>query len=124
MQKLEERALLARWKSYKTFKHLGEIRLHTNSLFKEFHFDDDRILTIREYKNDQAETILKTNEWILEFSNKRHYLKVPQIRLVFEIITINHAVLVLMDNTSMDKIFFAKEECWGNYLQSNVLLTL
>jgi hypothetical protein len=79
---------------------------------------------MKEYKKDLIETILKTNDWLLDFSNKRHYLKVPQVRLVFEIITVNHAVMVLMDNTSLDKIFFAKEECWGNYLQSYLKLTL
>jgi hypothetical protein len=119
MQKLEEKVLMARWKSYKIFKHSGEIRLHNNSLFKEFYFSDDRTLVVKEYEKNKAETILQTNEWTLDFSNKKHYLFIPQKQLSFEIITVNHTVLVLLDTVSWDKIFLTREDCWTDFLQSN-----
>lgn len=119
MQKLGEKILIARWKSYKIFKNSGEIRLHNNTLFKEFHFSADGTLVMKDYKKNIAATILQNNEWTLDFSNKKHYLFIPKHRLSFEIITVNHTVLVLFDTVSWDKIFLAREDCWTDFLQSN-----
>lgn len=124
MQKLEEQVLLARWKSYKTFKHSGEIRLHTSSFYREFCFTVDRMFTVKAYKGGKPETHLQTDQWMLEFNNSRHYLAVPREKLTFEIITVNHTVLVLLDMVSWDKTFFTKEALWPNYLQSNEMMVM
>ena len=59
MQKLEERVLLARWKSYKAFKHLGEIRLYSTSFYQELHFTEERILILKESNKRRVETSVK-----------------------------------------------------------------
>jgi hypothetical protein len=124
MQKLEEKILQARWKSYKVFRHSGEIRLHTSSSHREFHFSDDRTLSIKECKKGEAEKVVETDQWILDFNNRKHYLKIPQNKMIFEIITVNHTVLVLLDNSSWEKIFLTREECWQDFLQSNSEMAL
>jgi hypothetical protein len=39
--------------------------------------------------------------------------------MAFEIITVNHTVLVLSDLASAEKIFFAKEQQWPEYVKAN-----
>jgi hypothetical protein len=119
MQKLEESILTAKWKSYKSFKPSGEVRLHNASLFREFDFALDRTLTIKEFKASRTEKVVKTTDWVLEFHNKKHYLKLPSQKISLEIITVNHTVMVIMDNTSQEKIFLVKEPLWKNYLTTN-----
>ena len=119
MKSLAEGLFTGKWKSFKTFMHSGSVKLSSASLFKEFDFSDDHILTISNRNAHRTENIVQTEAWVLEFQNKRYYLKVPSCKLMYEVVTINHTVLVLMDNTSMEKTFFAKEQHWQNFLQSN-----
>jgi hypothetical protein len=119
MQKLEEKVLIARWKSYMTFKHSGDVRRYTPYYYKEIHVMDDRTLTVREYNNDRPKTVLSTNEWSLNFFNKKHYLDIAAYKLTFEIITVNHVVLVLLETVSGEKTFYAKENTWKKYIQFN-----
>lgn len=119
MQQLAEHVLMAKWKSFKAFQHSGEIQLHSASLFREYHFAEDHILTIKVCKGATVKLLLRTIEWMLEFSNKKHYLKIPSYKLTYEIITVNHTVLVLLDAASGEKTFFAKEASWQGYLNSN-----
>jgi hypothetical protein len=124
MQKLEERVLMASWKSYKVFQPSGAIKRHNPSHYQEFHFSGDGALTIKEYKKGLAENVFTTRQWVLDFRDKKHFLKIPQKKVTFEIITVNHTVMVLLENPSGEKIFFCKEDYWTDYLDSNKEVTL
>jgi hypothetical protein len=124
MQKLVEQVLTATWKSYKTFKHSGQVRLHTPQNFKEIQFAHTGGFSLKDYRGGKAETLLQTEQWTLEFKKRSHYVVLPQQKLTYEIITVNHTVLVLLDNTWWEKIFFAKEDFWRDHLQSNETITM
>ena len=61
-----------------------------------------------------------TRQWALEFDNRKHYLKIPEKKWTFEIITVNHTVMVLLENASGEKTFFSKENYWKSHLDSNM----
>ena len=124
MQTLVEQPFVGCWKSYKTFKHSGAIQLYTEELFKEFTFGDDRQLSIQTCKGIRRNTEVLTDNWSIEFSNKRHYLSIRSLKKQYEVITVNHTVLVLLDTDSNDKTFYAKDCFWKSYLKSNKLQTL
>ena len=115
---------MAKWKSYKAFKPSGEVRLHTALLYKELEVNGSRGLIINTYKDGVLEQIAKTDKWQVCFENKSHYLQITEPEMVFEIVTANHTVLVLLDTKSKEKTFFAKEAQWDSYLTSNKLLVL
>src|SRR5947209_1223638 len=98
MQKLEEKLLVTNWKSYKVFKQSGAIKLHSTSVYKELDFCDDGTLTLKECKAGRIEYVFTTRQWALDFTNKKHYLKIPEKKWTFEIITVNHTVMVLLEN--------------------------
>src|SRR5687768_11855969 len=124
MQTLAEKPFIGKWRSYKLFKRTGDIRLDTEQRFKELEFSVDRLLTIRTYNKREVKTVVKTNEWALFFKDKKHYLAVACDQLLYEVITVNHTVLVLSDSASLDKAFFAKEAHWQEYLKSNIAMPL
>lgn len=119
MQSIKESILTGKWRSFKTFKSTGDLRLHSEKRFREIEFTPERTLTILEHKEFKVEKIVHTNQWDLVFKNKRHYLHIAQPKQDFEVITVNHTVLVLEDNAAREKTFFARDGFWEDYLQSN-----
>src|SRR5206468_12697353 len=119
MQKLTEKVLIARWKSYMIFKHSGDARRHSPLYYKEIHVMDDRTLCVKEYNNDRPKTVLTTTEWSVNFINRKHYLYIPTHNLTFEIISVNHVVLVLLEIVTGEKTFYAKENTWNKYIDFN-----
>jgi hypothetical protein len=124
MQELVESVFTGKWRSFKLFKHSGDIKLHTENSFDEFDFNADRQLTVKSYNSDNVDTIIQTDQWSVLFNNKRHYLNIVPSKLLYEVITVNHTVLVLADTTQRNKVFFTKQEFWQERLKSNRLIVL
>ena len=116
----EEKLLHSTWRSFKAFKPSGGIRLHSEQVFQEWQFDPNKMLTVRSFREGIDQVVVKTDRWNLTFRNRRHYLEIPGERLTYEIITVNHTVLVLQGCSGvMEKTFFARENHWQSFLQSN-----
>ena len=56
--------------------------------------------------------------------DKKHYLNIAVPKLNYEVVTVNHTVMVLADTVSEDKIFFAKEDYWLEHLKSNRMIII
>ena len=119
MHTLIEGVLIGKWRSFKTFKPSGDIRLNTGQRFVEFNFTGNRQLTIKTYDVSMIEIITQTDQWAIEFKNKKHYLRINNPKLVYEVITVNHTVMVLGENISQEKSFFAKEAYWPEHLKTS-----
>jgi hypothetical protein len=124
MQELVESVFTGKWRSFKLFKHSGDIKLHTENSFDEFHFSADRQLTVKSYNTDNINLIVQSSQWSILFNNKRHYLNIIPSKLLYEVITVNHTVLVLASPARGEKVFFTKEEFWQKRLESNRLIVL
>ena len=119
MEALVEKIITGKWKSFKIFKRLGHILLHSERQFQEFDFIHDRMLIIKLQERNRTEVLAKTDQWNISFQKQKHFLTVLVPKMIFEIITINHTVLVLLDMASGEKIFFAREQHWPEYLKAN-----
>jgi len=124
MEALVKAVFTGMWKSFKIFKHTGSIILNSERYFKEFHFTEQGILTIKNFKGDLVEKIVQTNQWSIELKDKRHYLKVLLYHLNYEVITINHTVLVLSDTMNQDKVFLTREAHWSSALKANTCFSM
>jgi hypothetical protein len=98
--------------------------LDSEQSFTEFDISNNGLLTIRNYREEVGTTLAQTDQWVIELIDRKHYLKIPLYNFLYEIITINHTVLVMLDNNSHDKIFLIKEIHWSSVLQSNTALRL
>src|SRR5215204_4033377 len=119
MQALAEIAFIGVWKSFKVFKKTGTITLYTERRFKEFQFMPDGQLIIRTYEETNIRKLADTDQWSFRFKDRKHYLDIVVPKLNYEVVTVNHTVMVLADTVSEDKIFFARENCWLEHLKSN-----
>jgi hypothetical protein len=120
METLAEKLFTGKWRSYKTFRQLGGIHLSTDSTFQEFEFSHDRNLTIKNYEGPRARTMVETDQWAITFQKRKHFLNISRMpKMIFEVITVNHTVLVLLDTLSGEKTFFAKNHHWTEYIKSN-----
>jgi hypothetical protein len=118
MHTLLDGVFTGKWRSFKIFKQSGGIRLHTDKHFQEFEFNGNRELTIKTYDGSIIEKLVQTDQWVIEFRNKKHYLSIiPE--LLYEVITVNHTVMVLADMVSQEKIFLTKEAYWQEHLSTN-----
>ena len=124
MQTLVETVFTGKWRSFKSFKRSGEIRLNTEKKFKEFEFSPDRELVIKAVDETTTKKLAGTDQWSVLFKNKRHYLNVDFPKLLYEVITVNHTVMVLADTASEEKIFFARDIYWNEYLKNNHLIII
>ena len=122
MNLLTEKLFTGTWRSYKAFLKSGSVRLYNLQSFIEMDFKEDNVLTIVQYTDAKAKRIIKTDNWTTEFSNKRHFLIIQQGVLSYEVITINHTALVLLDNNSNEKLFFAKLPYWETIIRNNTTL--
>lgn len=124
MQALAEKILIGRWRSFKAFGAKGEIKLYTGNTFRELYIDPDKQLTIKTYQAQQVKQEVKTEAWKVVSEGKRLQLQIPDYNLSYEVITVNHTILVLQESASKDKIFFARNEHWNNFLESNRQIVL
>jgi hypothetical protein len=118
MHTLLEGVFTGKWRSFKVFRHSGDIKLHTDKRFQEFEFDSNRLLTIKTYDGGSVEKIAQTDQWTIELKNKKHFLHIDA-KLLYEVITINHTVMVLGELRTDEKIFFTKEAYWQEHLSKN-----
>jgi hypothetical protein len=124
MNLLAKTVFTGKWKSFKLFKQKGDIRFNNEHHYKEFEFAPDGFLTIKRYKGSAIEKISHTNQWSLELKDKKHFLRMPMQQQLYEVITVNHTVLVLLDIATTDKIFLAREAHWNAFLKSNTQFPL
>jgi hypothetical protein len=119
MKELTEAVFIARWKSFKSFKKSGGIVLNNENRFTEMEFTGDKVLNIHVVEKQAVKNVVRTNKWNIELKDKKHFLNVMDPKLKFEVITINHTVMVLKDESSGEKIFFVKEKDWYERLKTN-----
>ena len=119
MELLAEKILTGKWRSFKVFKRLGDIVLHSEKRFREFDFLSDRTLVIKSWEVNKTELLARTDSWNISFQKGKYFLNILIPKMVFEIITVNHTVLVLLDLASVEKTFFAREKHWPEYLNAN-----
>ena len=119
MEALAEKVFFGQWRSYKIFKRLGNIHLNSETEFQEFHFSPDRNLTISMVEGAKTKKITQTDKWTVTFQKSKHFLNIAAPKMSFEVITVNHTVLVLLDIASGEKTFLAKDHHWQEYLKSN-----
>jgi len=124
MQALAEIAFFGTWRSFKVFKRTGAITLYTDKWFKEFQFMAGRLLIIKTYDQANIKKIADTDQWSFNLKDKKHYLNIVVPKLNYEVVTVNHTVMVLADTVSEDKIFFAKENYWMERLKSNRMIII
>jgi hypothetical protein len=124
MQALAEIPFIGVWRSFKVFKRTGAITLFTDKCFKEFKFMPGKLLIIKTYDQTNIKKIADTDQWSFSLKDKKHYLNIVVPKLNYEVVTVNHTVMVLVDTVSEDKIFFAKENYWLEHLKSNRMIII
>ncbi|MDB5253476.1 MAG: hypothetical protein JWP27_2645 [Flaviaesturariibacter sp.] len=112
MDALAKSVFTGHWKSFKMFRKSGDIRYDKTVPFREMEFESTGVLTIRQRDAGGIRTLAHTDNWRIELKNKAHYIHVTPEKLVFEVITINHTLMVLADTATSDKIFFARDCFW------------
>jgi hypothetical protein len=63
----------------------------------EFDLREDKQLSICAYDNGIGKEPEKTQDWTVNFKDRRHYLSINDNGLEYEVITINHVALVFLD---------------------------
>jgi hypothetical protein len=124
MKELTESLFKGTWKSYKAFRRSGEVKQHSSVYYYDYNCDDTKLLTIFLHNNGSSKKLAETKNWAINFNDKRHYLAIKDMDLNFEVITINHVAMVLMDLATDEKLFFARPATWEKYIKSNTPVTL
>jgi hypothetical protein len=119
MKDLIENPFIARWRSYKEFISNGVVKLHSSDFFQEISIDTNRLLTLTLYKNNRAQQLIETDGWVIELLKNKHYLKCTDKFYHYEVISVNHFAMVLLDLSTQNKLFFAKDEAWQDRLNTN-----
>ena len=119
MKQLIENRLKGIFRSYKIFRHNGDVVIHTIDNFQEWDFNDNHVLTIGQYQQNRKKIICQTNQWTLAFENKRHFINIDQPTMRLEIITINHTGMVIENSTPGEKVFFARYPAWESFVRSH-----
>ena len=124
MDHLFDKLLAGIWRSFKTFHENGAVKLNSETKFEEFIFDDEGNCTIQVYEGGRFHRQAEAAAWEISLKNGRHYLHIPALRANFELITVNHTVLVLHELLTGEKKFFSRKELWHEYLTSNSTLLM
>lgn len=119
MDVLAKHVFIGTWRSFKLFKRTGDILLDSPTRFREVEIDDAGSLTMRFHSGNHTGQMLHTTDWQVILRNKRHYLEIPAHKVHFEVITINHTVMVLGDMHGGEKTFYAKLQYWPGFVASN-----
>jgi hypothetical protein len=123
MEQLLEKLYKGTFRSYKVFRPSGDMKLHSMSSFKELDINDNKVLTISVYNNNDIKTLLRTTDWEITLKNRRHFLFIDK-RDVLEVISINHAGMVLVDLTTEEKTFYARLIHWENLVRNGLTSAL
>jgi len=124
MHELVKSMFTGKWKSFKIFKRSGDVRLSNRQRFQQFEFDSAEKLTISNYENAEVTDTATADAWSVEFKGKRHYMHIPPLKITYEVITVNHTVMVLADTVTGEKTFFARDHNWEAYLKANEKIVL
>jgi hypothetical protein len=116
MKDCAENLFHGNWKSYKSFYQAGQIRQHSRKTYQEFEFGDNKLLTITRFQDNKGKKLWKTNNWEVEFSNKKYFLNIEKGAVRYEIITINHVDMVLTEMEGHEKVFYARPVKWKELL--------
>ena len=108
------------FRSYKTFRHNGDVLQHSMQAYEQWNFEENRLFTISRFQNGRLKILHQTDKWAIGFNNKRHYLLNEYPALNYEIITLNHTGLVIADHPKGEKIFFAKMPGWYQRIEPEV----
>ncbi len=120
MEQLIKRNCKGTWRSFKTFRRSGEVKQHSTKSFQEFEFSDEGVLTIRMYQDYKVQSVLRADQWRIEFKNKSHFLHLEKDK-EYEIITINHSDLVIADPATEEKTFFARLSVWEHFMKQGII---
>lgn len=120
MKLLTESLFYGTWKSYKAFQKSGYVINHTRANYLEFDFKEDKQLIICRHSKDKDNILYNASDWSIIFKDKRHYLCIDGKSLKYEVITINHAALVLMETETFEKFFCAPLQTWKHYIEDKV----
>ncbi len=107
------------WRSFKIFKNSGDIRLHNEMRFQEFQFTQERLLIITLFQSEKKNLLARTNQWNITLKNKKHFLDIGNPKMQYEVVTVNHTILVLSDISAQEKTFFARENVWSEYIKTS-----
>ena len=111
------------WRSLKVFRHSGTVKQFSKQFFQEIRFESERLLTINLYQEHKYKTLIQTNKWNIGFVNRKHFLNIEE-KPAYEIITLNHADLVLGNPVTHEKIFFARLPAWENFMNQGITYAL
>lgn len=124
MNELVRSAFTGNWKSYKHFKKGGTIKLDSTQEYNEFDFTKEHILTIKQHHKNGIERVVKTDDWSIELKGHKHFLVIQKPALSYEVVTLNHTDMVLLEEKTADKIFYAFAPFWEDRLKSNKKVTM
>jgi hypothetical protein len=83
-------------------------------------FDDNHIVTITTYRNHRRTVQAQTDQWTIEFQNRRHSIQITQPAIRYEILSLNHTGMVLEDNSQREKVFFAYLTIWERLISNRL----
>jgi len=124
MHELVKGIFTGKWKSFKVFRRTGDVSLSSRERFLQFEFDPDGGLALSTYENAEVTNTLTADQWSVDLKGKRHYLHIPRLKISYEVITVNHTVMVLADTVTSEKTFFARDHNWDAYLKTNEKIVL
>ena len=104
------------WRSYKVFCFSGNIERQDDSDYLQFAIDEAGTISITHSKNPRNPTIIGAEQWHIEEIKKRQFIYAGK-KQVYEIITMEQAIIVLCDVVKGEKIFFAKMALWSEYVE-------
>jgi hypothetical protein len=107
------------WRSFKVFRNSGVIRYCSTRRYTEFYFGTSGTLKIKEYEDSKITEVNKSDNWQVDLYDKQVVLAIRGEKLSYEVLSIDSSMMVLMEVSSSEKIFFAKEETWAGLLQPN-----
>ena len=119
MRTLTELVFTGKWRSFKIFQPSGGIDWCTMKKFQEFSFTPDHHLVIKKFTTGVVDKLADTIHWSIDLDEKKHILHVEKPKMDFEVVTVNHMVLVLQEPSTGEKIYFSKEATWPSYIKSN-----
>lgn len=70
MQTLAAKTLQGQWRSFKSFRRSGEIKLFTDKAYKEFELTSNRLLSINSYNEDKVKQEVLTDKWDVVLKTK------------------------------------------------------
>ena len=124
MRILNKTNFYGNWRSVKVFMPSGNVKYSDANLFLEFEFNTERVFTIKNCADGLVDIIANEESWGLVIKRGKYYLRIPPLELSYEVITIDHNVMVLLDTSSQDKLFFAEVSAWRSYLQPKPIIKM